>query len=339
MLYTYNLSVATNPNTKDQKRPSGGAIAVEVIDIVLDNTHPDFEIVGRERGIGAIKYYSLLEKKRSNNFSIAFPISSAFISYPKIGEVVFVERGPDYLESNDLQPSSRMYYSPAVSIWNTPEDNSIQGLKQKYSVLKGFSGDTLIQGRGRNSIRLSEDSKVVFSNNRYSSGSLESEDFTKDGSSLVMSKNKLDFDSYSKDLISKEPSTEYLKDHFLINSGKVLINSEEDAVAITSTKEFVAISKSTHIQSREYGVIDAPKIYLGKSSMGESNPIIKGSDFVEWATALLNNLDVISNAFSTAKDPTTAVTALNTAGAFLKSSLPSLKSNLKTILSKKSFVE
>lgn len=100
-------------------------IPVRVIDAILDETHPDFEIYGGWNGIGIIKYELINFPEREQIFKkIAKPLLANTKSFPLKNEIVFLIRMPDTNSLNNLTDNEIYYYLNVVSLWNHPHHNA-----------------------------------------------------------------------------------------------------------------------------------------------------------------------------------------------------------------------
>ena len=170
-------------------------IAVRVLDIILDQTHPDFEAKGGSDAIGTIFYTIVSEEtpvEDPRKAPHAKPLFTFIKNYPLKNEIVLILSTIDNGIYNLKGETS--YYFPSINIWNHPHHNalpSIQELdkeeeKNDYNIdtesgiiarevtdegtdiklgqyfrenliikpLLPYEGDTILEGRFGNSIRL-----------------------------------------------------------------------------------------------------------------------------------------------------------------------------------------
>ena len=159
-------------------------VPVRVVDVILDATHPEYEKYGRSNAIGAIKYSiadRAIDVSDPSTLPVAFPISSNIRFLPLKNEIVLLTDGPTVEASNNLSTDSHKYYTTVVSVWNHPNHNASIDAGSSAKVdfgsdfeenteikpLQPFPGDTLIEGRLGQSIRLSGTSGYgnIFSDN------------------------------------------------------------------------------------------------------------------------------------------------------------------------------
>lgn len=147
-------------------------ISVRVIDIILDDKHPNFNTQGNWNSIGTIMF-ELLDKKPNDSTKFwARPLFANIKNYPLINEIVILFKAPNKNINESINLTS-YYYIPAVNIWNNSHHNSypnpfleeIPDFNSPYSTktfkertniheILPFPGDVIYTGRFGNSIRL-----------------------------------------------------------------------------------------------------------------------------------------------------------------------------------------
>jgi hypothetical protein len=104
-------------------------IPARVIDVILDETHPNFKNYGEWNGIGTIKYELILspesEKLEKN---IAKPLLANIKHFPLKNEIVFLVSLPDVNSLDSLNDNKIFYYLNVVSLWNHPHHNAYPNL-------------------------------------------------------------------------------------------------------------------------------------------------------------------------------------------------------------------
>ena len=101
----------------------GKVVAARVIDIVLDENHKYYELVGQWSGIGAI-FYEIVNKSGTKSYpNFALPYDAQLKTYPLINEIVLLISLPNqsmgFVSSNE----SYFYMSP-LGIWNHPHHDA-----------------------------------------------------------------------------------------------------------------------------------------------------------------------------------------------------------------------
>jgi hypothetical protein len=100
-------------------------IPARVIDVILDETHPDFINLGEWNSIGIIKYELInsLEGEQIIN-KIAKPLLANIKTFPLKNEIVFLIRLPDTDSLSNLTDNETYYYLTLISMWNHPHHNA-----------------------------------------------------------------------------------------------------------------------------------------------------------------------------------------------------------------------
>jgi hypothetical protein len=100
-------------------------IPVRVIDIILDETHPDFEIFGGWNGIGTIKFNPInIPDGKANTLGAARPLLANLKTFPLKNEIVFLVKMPNVNSLNNLTSNEIYYYLTLISLWNHPHHNA-----------------------------------------------------------------------------------------------------------------------------------------------------------------------------------------------------------------------
>lgn len=143
-----------------------------VLDVILDNSYPNYNDLGGIEALYSIKYEIYNENSTGNSenaigFAQPFDISTNRI--PVIDEIVELIDAPSYsLDVKDYP--KKVYYKSITNVWNSSHHNALPNVSQnKTEVQLGqgtvelnnvqltqpFPGDTLIQGRLGQFIRFS----------------------------------------------------------------------------------------------------------------------------------------------------------------------------------------
>lgn len=104
---------------------SNKLIPVRVVDIILDETHPDFKNYGEWNSIGTIKYslINFLEEKQGI-LNIAKPLLANMKTFPLKNEIVFLIALPNTNSLGNLNDDEIFYYLNVISLWNHPHHNA-----------------------------------------------------------------------------------------------------------------------------------------------------------------------------------------------------------------------
>jgi hypothetical protein len=321
-------------------RPDVSVKLGRVYDIVLDESHPDYKF---HKTIGAIRYNIFNDdtfKENIQNLYTAFPYDSTVRTLPLKGEVVEIIGGPKD-EEDRADNQYKTYYGRVVSGWNAVNHNSLpQGDTEekvetdlgedieelRINQLYPNSGDILIDGRTGNSIRLggykgnksliadkSSDTKpyIIINNGRVNKPDTllpVSEDINKDLSSIyIVSDHLVPLKQSRTKLKSNVEKTihadKYKGNQIILNSGRLVFNSKEEDILITSKESLTITSRDVNIDGEDYISLDAKKIYLGDNAMiadteqGTPEPVVLGHQLDDFLSDLLNELDRLSNTF------------------------------------------
>jgi len=121
---TLNLSTSNQDKlNKVLKEFNSNNVIVRVTDIVLSESHPRFDEVGKFSGIGAIFFESYTANQPIEPVSSFALPGSSITKYPLVNEIVSLTKSPGKgfsINSSD----SQYYYSSPIQIWNTPNQNS-----------------------------------------------------------------------------------------------------------------------------------------------------------------------------------------------------------------------
>jgi hypothetical protein len=281
---------------------------------------------------------------------------------------------PNLLENPELPPSQQKDYesieggsvrrttdnSTEINL-NSPKVGGTFVEKSNIHPILPFAGDTILEGRFGNSIRLGNTSKsksILYKNNWSGTGENGDpitilrngqptnaspsgwlpviENINQDLSSLYLSSYqsiplKSNFTSFPA-ISTKSPESisSYNKPQILLNSGRLVFNSYNDSILLSSNK---AISLSSvediGLYSRSHNVnIEGQSVKLGASSASES--LILGDAFLDDLAVLLQSLSLLMNSLSSSPNlGPAALAAENT-----KLQVDKIKDNLENYKSK-----
>lgn len=351
-------------------------IAVRVKDVILDETHPEYEKYGSVDCIGAIKY-SLVNRKvdtsDTTTLPVAFPISNHTRTLPLKNEIVLLIKGP----KRDKKFEKVEYYIPAIPLFNdvnyipsidendNSEDNPGYDFKENFNLrpLHPFNGDTIIQGRNGQSLRFTgaPSPKNSFTDNSninkpltiLSNGHVETstenlyiEDINKDNSSIYLTSNHIiPLEQSRKKYLSLEQkpilSDSFKGSQIILNSGRLFFNSSTEDIQFSSNTLFSVTAENISLDGKDHIGLDANKIYLGELAKVEPiEPVILGLQLDIFLTKLLNVLVSTGASMKRAKTiDQKIIPELNIQGASLESQTKELLNNIELLKSKKVFTE
>ena len=384
---------------------SNKVLGVRVKDIILDDTHPKFQLYGEWSGIGTIEYELVEQPNATGTVNVATPLFPNLKSYPVVNEVVLIFALPTKNQSERLDKPLQYYYLNPIGIWNHPHHNAVPNPITKYSdnapndsisyqqIEQGsvrkksdeeyeidlnppsggtfieksnihpilpFLGDVIVEGRFGNSIRLGNTAKsqsTLYNNNWSTSGEngdpitiirngqpLDANDtgfepiienINNDLSSLYLTSTQqiplnTDFPDFPTLRKNPENLTEYSKNQVILNSGRLVFNSNSDSIFLTSKKSIsLSANEDIALFSRNNNIaLQGKEVKLGEKSANES--IILGNKFMQGFDQLLFGISLLCD--SLAAEPMLGPSSA-TAGN-LKIMAENMKSQLDQYLSK-----
>lgn len=383
MAYSYNLGnrVYSSGQTSLSKTGNKAEVAQygRVVEVVLDNAKEVLDKQGVQLPIGAITYYPVsVDSAEGTTIESAFPLEGVFKTLPLPNEIVTLHPTPVPNTQNNTSQKT-MYYGKVVNLWGSPNHNALPlagynpdeilgpGVNELTDInpLFPFPGDTLIEGRQGQSIRIggnkSQQNPLVDDSNNgkpyvlISNGQIPTEngvdhiveDINKDFNSIYLVSDhriKLNAANSKRDSYDVVPikSSEYIGNQAIVNGGRLFFNAKEDSIFL-SAKESVGLNARTlNLDATEYFCVDSKKIYLGRkarTSLG-NEPVVLGTQLQNWLETLLDTLENVGAAMTTATAVSGGpVTDLMTTGPELKAVAKALKAQIKQFQSKKVFTE
>ena len=351
-----NLGKIQNSSTQDEiRRLQGSILSARVNSIDQEGTGND--------GAISVEVLVEVGSSTSNIIPNVLPLFPNIKTYPLVNEVVMVVALANSDFQNNFNRLTYYYINP-INLWNSQETNPLplptQNTKSAsqnkgyleteagnpnkpdsqenttfkpgtYFTEKGtvnplyaFEGDTIIEGRFGNSLRLGNTvpNNIASLNNNWSvTGSLGdpitiisnglhsespsfnsiTEDINLDKSSIyltstqqipVVVSSKNDYLSYTTQPTS--PS-EYIGKQAIINSGRILFNSTQDHILLSSAKSInLNTVESVNIDAATQTVIQTPELYLG--GIETAQPVVLGNDLVDLLSKVLTDLDFLTGA-------------------------------------------
>ena len=113
-----------------------------VVDVVMDETHPEFKNLGEWNGLGSIKY-ELIDSPESKSTpkSVARPLTSNQKTIPLKNEIVLLFSLPNTTSLNELNGEKIYYYLSTLSLWNHPHHNAFPNVLQDSDISDAQSKD------------------------------------------------------------------------------------------------------------------------------------------------------------------------------------------------------
>lgn len=360
----------TNSNFTSRSATKAGGdafLAVRVKDIILDETHPEYEKYGNTSAIGAIKYEPVVDQFKETNLEelpVAFPLNSHVKVFPLLNEIVLIHAAPDKVDTTGRQTIKATYYSTIVNAWNLVNHNaSPSWYENKVKLGDNISelainpllpspGDVLFSGRHGQSIRFTGynhnnnplvnqenngDALTIIRNGQKEEQDRQkyiNEDINEDDSSIYLASNhqiplKQARVKQSSFKMAPTSSTAYKGRQVVIDSGRLIFNAKDDDIMISSKEAFGISSNFVGIDAVEYVSMDAKKIYLGKSAKDyELQPVILGNSLEVFLTSLLSGLNSLADQLTAASANGVPILTLNQEGPVLKAIVASLRNQI-----------
>ena len=346
-----NLGKIQNSSTQDEIRKLQGSIlSARVSSINQEGTGND--------GIISVEVLQEVGSTISNIIPNVLPLFPNYKNYPLINEVVMVVALANSDFQNNFNRLTYYYINP-INLWNSQETNPLpvpsQNVKSAsqnkgyleteagnpnkpdsqenttfkpgtYFTEKGtvnplyvFEGDTIIEGRFGNSLRLGNTvpNNIASLNNNWSiTGSLGdpitiisnglhsespsfnsiTEDINTDKSSIYLtSTQQLSIEvSSQNDYLSYNTAptapSQYSGNQVVLNSGRLLFNSTQDHILLSSAKSInLNTVESVNIDAATQTVIQTPELYLG--GIETAQPVVLGNDLVDLLGKVLTDLE------------------------------------------------
>lgn len=377
MAYSTNLANASSYYTANSNiAPSiPTSVVARVQDIVLDETHPDWELYGKDQAINGIRFKVLNSSQEEGEFPFAFCGVTSINKVPLINELVeIIYEISDSSEETSYKPKA--YYTRVLNVWNNAAHNASPDINtstedidlgkdvvevETVKSLNPFPGDTIIEGRLGQSLRFSGyyHPKSILplpdkSNNAEPYAILRvgqdiqddsllryTEDINKDHSSIYLTSNHiipLEASSTKQDTYRTDAPASlntYQGKQVVINSDRVVLHSANNHLLLNSKNSIGFSGNSLNLDGTEYTSIDSPAIYLGSKA---EEPVLKGDTAVKLLEDILNALTGLVNTHSLST-PATAHVQLIAGAQSILPKLQSFKSKLQSLKSKKVFVE
>lgn len=292
---------------RELKRTSKSIYYGRVLDIILDDTHPEYEKYGRTYSIGAIKFAPIdrptLEEDESE-FPIAFPLEPGVRKLPLKNEIVSIIAAPSRNISTTRSSEYTLYYTSTINLWNTSVnpapsldfDGEDVDLGYEYTqdlnenILLPFHGDVILEGRHGQGLRFTgarsaknpytgtdnANQPLTILTNGISQSNLTNtlslENINEDTSSIYLTSNHIIELEQSRDKYAgakKRPilAKNYKGPQVIINSGRLFFNSYSEDTLFTTQENFGVSAKNVFIDAEDSIGFDATKIYLGEKAV------------------------------------------------------------------------
>ena len=364
--YNYNLRSITQTGKNIARTET--IVPARVVDVILDNSHPEFEKYGKWAAIGAVKYRVLnrdIDENNSQNLPIAFPLQSHIKHIPLKNEIVLIVSSPSEL-LDESSNNVKNYYLDIVNLWNHPHHNGFPDDTEQdielgedfqeladVNPMRPFEGDIIFEGRQGQSLRFSTgipnktpwigkqgDPITILSNGQVTTDegfTTITEDINEDFSSLYLTSNqqvKL-APSQTFSLFSPQDIGIYEESQFLANSNRVVLNSR-DSILGTAANQIGFKATDVYLEGTSNVQVNAPRIQLGEKN---TQPVLKGDDTVKLMRDLLTELQNLGTKMLAAANAGGPIISMQDAGASLVSKSTTLATRLEKLKSTKTYTE
>lgn len=362
----YNYNLRSIMQTAKNVARTEIIVPARVVDVILDDSHPEFEKYGKWASIGVIKYNVLGERSRpsENTQAIAYPLKPHIKHIPLKNEVILLIKAASENQTNS-STSSKDYYLDIVNIWNHPHHNAHHGRDSEPTLgddfqeladinpMRPFEGDIIFEGRQGQSLRFStgipnktpwigeQGSPItILSNGQVTTDegfTTITEDVNEDFSSLYLTSNqqvKLT-PSQTFSLFSPEGVDLYQQSQFLANTNRVVLNGR-DSILGTAVNQIGLKATDVYLEGTSNTTINAPRIQLGEKN---TQPILKGDDTVKLLQDLLSELQNLGTKMIAAANAGGPIISVQDAGASLVTKATTLTTRLERLKSTKTYTE
>lgn len=353
-------------------------IPVRVVDIILDDTHEEWEKYGQMEALGAIKFRVIGEYQDESDptlLDVAYPISTNIKNFPLLNEIVLLISAPALDRDGSNVNNTRPYYTTIVNIWNNPHVNSFpdteQGLedlgynfedKSNVGPLQPFQGDVILEGRQGQSVRftgtdfekkfveVNEQKPITIISNGKASADPSTpvvENIDDDPASIYMVEDhivKLTQANEKRDAWDSEPdkADTYQGSQVIINAGRLFFNAKEESILLSGTEAIGGNAKTISWDGEDYVAVDATKVYLGTEAFGEREPVLLGATTQAWMKDLLSELERLGKALAAvvpAGSSAGGLAQIKSHGASMSAPLGQIKKAIDDLDSLKVFTE
>jgi hypothetical protein len=323
-------------------------------------------------------FFTLLENKSgasqepSEDLKFAYPTTLSLFHIPIRGEVVRVTAVPTP-DISSMTLVRKYYYDTVINYWNSPKDGLFFDLykpliidqdhrQYKVNPILSLEGDTMIQGRYGQVLKYSKQGDginptVYLTTARQFKDPINtpvSTDINTDLSSIEFHSNGVSnlktsngFSKSHRKEQAPQTSDTYQGEQILLNTGRVVLNTKEDSVLVSSKKSISTSSETLNQEATKEICFDSPKIFLGEKSMNTTTPepVLLGNKVEEYLIELIDQLIEVADSLKIATTVSgEQIPVVNQKGAKVGVVLKSLKSRLNPkgssdYKSKKTFVE
>jgi len=352
-------------------------VFARVIDIVLDDSHRDYEEYGKLEAINGIRYKVLTsnqEEDDSSSFPFAYCGESILKRIPLIDEIVEIVNEPSN-SVNETSYSTRDYYIKPLNLWNNAHHNALPDVfrdkteatlgkdvveREDIATLQPFPGDLYLEGRLGQSLR--------FTGYKHPKNPFTDDENNGQPLTILRVGQNEDADIFTNyvENINTDKASIYLAANHTVNLNASVTKADTyrdtkpDGLNIFKGNQVIVDSGRIVLHSKQdnlllnsinsVGVvgrsvnIDATE-YTSIDSpsvyLGSQaeEPVLKGDITVQLLSDILNALTSQARSHQLATNPALASTQLIAASSEILPKLQTFRSTLESLKSKKVFVE
>lgn len=380
---TYNPNFSNFIRTTSQQvttpRLTEERLEGRVVDVILDENHPDYQTEGRQLALNGIRYEPInfsLERTEEENYPFAYCFNTSIKDIPEVDEIV--EIIPAASDSNEIGGiGSKTYYRGIVNIWNNPNHNArpdkitsndIARLgsdvveNSEISNLTAFPGDLILEGRHGNTLRFGGNNS---DKNPYTDNSNNGKPFSIFRVGVRTNDDK--FFSHIEDAEKDYSSIYLMSDHSIPSArtpntkqdtykendkpggigsyigSQILINSGR--LVFTSDQDHILLNsiKSIGISSNSFNVDSSEYVTVDSPRINlgvrANEAVVRGEKLEELLNDLITLLRSLSTRLKLCTTPYQAATILPIAGQITETYVDRIETQLNGIKSTKVFTE
>lgn len=380
-----NLGFGVNTGARSEGGGSSGGSSNSfgrVVRPILDAFDPDYDKYGQSQAINAVLYIPLTTpsvEDTSRDLQIAYCGKKDIKTIPLKGEIVKITTQPTE-ERSDNPNAKKTYWVDTVPIWNHPHHNAYPDIYQSgddrnefgddfeeldnINPLQAFPGDTIVEGRNGQSIRMSgtkytsnpwiDESNngmpltIIRNGQAETDNGIDSvvEDVNEDASSIYLTSDhtvELEEANNKADAWAEapEPPNQFKGSQIILTSNRLIFNAKDEHILLTA-KEGIGLSSNTiSLDGQEYIGLDANKIYLGKVALNrEDEPVLLGQSTTDLLNDFLTQFEQLIKAMATMPPaPPAAIAKMLAISNAILPVIPALKNRLTLLHSQKVFTE
>ena len=121
--YNTGIKVRSTNQGSSRQLSSTDKVFGRVVDIILDESHPSYDIYGGPQSINGVFYRNIelgeVEEKENSELTFAYQGNMSIKQTPLVGEIVQIESLPSE-DKETFVNSKKPYWNSIVPVWNNP---------------------------------------------------------------------------------------------------------------------------------------------------------------------------------------------------------------------------